>query len=245
MVGDERISEPMPSGSPEGGRTDPKRIQRIRRLLLRWGREHFRSFPWRSDRDLYRSLITEILLKQTTAERVVNVRQELVTRFPNPAALAAASHNEVVGVIKALGFAEQRTAQLIAVGQALVDQPPGRNAHGRLLELPGVGPYTAAAIECFAWGRAEPALDVNVARIVMRLFGVDVIRGEPRRSRVVFDLARALVVGRHPREMNWALLDLGADVCRPVPICHKCPVASVCAHALQAPQATAMRNATT
>ncbi len=227
-----QVAAPTPVDCAEVSR---HRIQQVRRSLLRWGRDHFRSFPWRADRDLYRTLITEILLKQTTAERVVPVRQELVTRFPDPQTLAEADSAELISIIKSLGFGGQRTAQLMALGRALVAKPLRRTPSSRLAELPGVGPYTAAAVSCFVWGRPEPALDVNVARIVMRLFAVRVIRGEPRRNRRVDGLARQLVAGPRPREMNWALLDLGAEVCRPAPLCGACPLAHVCSYASQAP----------
>ena len=229
-------------GSLDHAQNSLERIRRARRLLLRWGREHFRSFPWRFDRDFYRTLITEILLKQTTAERVVPVRHELVTRFPDPGALGGGDPAELAAIIGSLGFAEQRTAQLIALGRALTAKSLGRTVSSRLLELPGVGPYTAAAVACFAWGRPEPALDVNVARIVMRLFGVPIASGEPRRNRTVNKLAQELVAGQQPREMNWALLDLGAEVCRPAPRCSECPLARLCVHASQVKASTRARE---
>jgi A/G-specific adenine glycosylase len=221
---------PTQSGS---GFTTSSHIRRVRRSLLAWGRRHFRPFAWRADRDPFRTLVTELLLKQTTAERVVRVRSELVRRFPTPAMLAAAEPAELEAIIASLGLGKQRTEHLIELGRALSGRPLRRATPARLLALPGVGSYTAAAVCCFAWGRAEPALDVNVARIIVRVFGIATPRGEPRRHRVVLDLASHLVAGRQPREVNWALLDLGADVCRPRPLCARCPLDHLCVHSLR------------
>jgi len=220
------------STAPEVGVESPGYIRRIRRLLLGWGRRHFRPFTWRTDRDLYRTLVTEVLLKQTTAERTVAVRSDLLRTYPTAHALALATPIELKEVIASLGFGKQRTAQLIALGRALSEGRVHRSVSA-LLALPGVGPYTAGAAACFAWGRAEPALDVNVARIIVRVFGIEVAKGEPRRHHRVQELARRLVTGPYPRNMNWTLLDLGATVCRPRPSCDDCPLADVCLYSLR------------
>src|SRR5262245_2815243 len=94
-------------------------IRRTRRALRRWGQTHFRPFPWRLDRDPFRSLVTEILLKQTNAERVVDVRTALLDRCPNAESLASVDSTELEQLIRRLGFARQRTSQLIALGRML------------------------------------------------------------------------------------------------------------------------------
>jgi A/G-specific adenine glycosylase len=100
-----------------------------------------------------------------------------------------------------------------------------------LLRLPAVGRYTAAAVACFSGGRAVPALDVNVARIIARVHGIQIGRGELRRSEIVMALANRLLKGALSRRLNWALLDLGALVCRPKPNCVGCPLIERCAYA--------------
>lgn len=200
----------------------------MRRRLLRWGRAHFRDFPWRTDRDPYRTLVTEVLLKQTRAVQVRPVREALLRRYPVPRSLAEADPGDLSTLIRRLGFADQRVPQLGALGRALTKTGRAPRTVAGLLALPGVGPYTAAAVACFAFGHRAAALDVNVARIIGRVFGIAPEHGELRKNADVIRIASTMVHGGSPREINWALLDLGAEVCRPNPRCSACPVASRC-----------------
>jgi A/G-specific adenine glycosylase len=216
-------------GSSASSTSQPPDVPWVRRRLLGWGKKHFRAFEWRHDRDPYRTLITEVLLKQTGAVRVGTVRDRLLERYPSPTHLGAAEPLELRALINALGFANQRTDQLIRLGTALASRRTIPRGIVPLMRLPAVGPYTAAAVACFAFGSPEPALDVNVARIIARVFALNAERGEARRSKAVKEASRHLVSGRNSRRLNWALLDLGATICRPVPRCRECPLASHCA----------------
>jgi A/G-specific adenine glycosylase len=102
-----------------------------------------------------------------------------------------------------------------------------------LRDLPGIGPYAAAATSCFVFGHREIALDVNVARIISRVFGLKPRRGELRKNRQVLQMGTALISGPSPRALNWALLDLGATVCRPKPKCDVCPLSAKCNYAIE------------
>jgi len=208
----------------------PSNHRWVRRRLFAWGRAHYRDFPWRRDRDPFRNLVTEILLKQTRAEGVQRVRTELLTKYRSAVSLANASVPEIEQVIASLGFGKQRSVQLQALGRALQHQPIPQG-QDKLATLPGIGPYAAAATSCFAFGRREIALDVNVARIIGRIYGVELERGELRKNSDVLRLGRSLIDGARPRDLNWALLDLGALVCRPKPKCHVCPLADKCRYA--------------
>jgi A/G-specific adenine glycosylase len=202
----------------------------MRRRLLRWGRTHFRKFPWRFDRDPYRTLITEVLLRQTRATDVEDVRTSFLRAYPTIDSLAAASAVEVSARIQRLGFGNQRGPQLVGLARSIaaIGRIPSRAL--TLRRLPGVGHYTASAVASFAFGRKEPALDVNVARILSRVLDIHPARGELRKNRAVAAAARRLLDGRHPRELNWALLDLGASVCKPRPVCSVCPLRPRCAY---------------
>jgi len=211
-------------------RNDPGDVRWLRRRLFAWGRAHYRDFPWRRDRDPYRNLVTEILLKQTRAGGVQRVRFQLLTKYPSTASLGKAPLREIEGLIASLGFGQQRAAQLQALGRALREAPIP-HVPAKLARLPGIGPYAAAATSCFAFGRREIALDVNVARIIGRVYGVELARGELRKSPEVIWFGRRLILGPNPRQLNWSLLDLGALVCRPKPKCHECPLQEVCSFA--------------
>jgi A/G-specific adenine glycosylase len=197
-----------------------------------WGAKNFRNFPWRPDHDPYRTLITEVLLRQTNAARVEPVRTKFLARYPNPKQLGAANHRAVRHIVMRLGFGKQRTPQLIALGRELHALGRAPRTTAALRRLPGVGSYTAAAVACFAFGAREPALDVNVARIVARVYGIHPERGELRKNPTIKRAASDLVCGPVPRRVNWALLDLGALVCKPRPLCPVCPLRKGCAYAL-------------
>lgn len=216
----------------KGTPVSPTDVRWLRRRLFAWGRNHYRDFPWRRDRDPYRSLVTEILLKQTRAEGVEPVRLELLGTFPTARSLADALPRDIESHIRKLGFGRQRAAQLHALGRALSDVPVPRRL-SKLAELPGIGPYAASATSCFVFGRRQIALDVNVARIISRLFGLIPPRGELRKNRQIIEAGRAIISGPRPRDLNWALLDLGALVCRPRPKCDACPLSVRCSHAMQ------------
>ena len=202
----------------------------LRRRLLWWGRAHFRYFPWRQDRDPYRTLITEVLLRQTSAMGIHDIRREFLAQYPNPEALATSDAGDVTRLVAKLGFGNQRGPQLVGLARIVTAQGrvPSRAAALRL--LPGVGDYTARAVACFAFGRPEPALDVNVARILARVLEIRPARGELRKNPLVIAAARKLLEGGQPRQVNWALLDLGATVCRPRPRCSICPLVQRCAY---------------
>jgi A/G-specific adenine glycosylase len=207
-----------------------KQVQWLRRRLLNWGKLNFRDFVWRSDRDAYRLLVTEVLLRQTNAGHVLRVREAFLSAFPKATDLCRASPDEVFGLIRGLGFGRQRADQLRRLGCAIVARNRIPTTARALADLPGVGNYTAGAVACFAFGRREPAVDVNVARIIGRLFDIRPERGELRKNSTVRRIAMEMVAGGAPRRLNWALLDLGALICRPTPRCTVCPLLDGCLH---------------
>jgi len=203
--------------------------------LLRWFRANARALPWRSEpRDPYRVLLSEVMLQQTQVERVVPLYEEFVRRFPNLASLAAASEDEVVTAWSGLGYyrrarALHRLARRLAAHGGVV--PRSMEA---LLSLPGIGPYTAAAVMSLAFGEREPVLDGNVLRVGARVLA---LAGDPRAAAGGRRLRRwvlGLMEGGDPAQVNEALMELGATVCTPVggrasgPACTRCPLARHC-----------------
>ena len=197
----------------------------MNRALLEWYRPRGNRYPWRGDPDPYRVLVSEVMLQQTQAPRVAPVFERFVAAFPDVRTLAAASPAEVLRAWGSLGY-NRRAVSLHAAARRIVEEHGGRVPSGveRLRTLPGIGPYTAAAIASLGFGVPVPAIDTNVARVVRRArLGSDLAaRGE-------IDAAASAWIDRtDPAAWNQALMDLGRDVCRPAPRCEECPLTRAC-----------------
>ena len=199
--------------------------------LEQWFTVHQRDFPWRHDAlQPWQVLVVEIMLQQTQAERVARFIESFFSRYPTTAVLAAAKRSDLEEQLAPLGLQRQRAAKLLELSAA-IEAPDGqipRDLEG-LKALPGVGPYVAAAYLCVVHQDRVATVDVNLARIIERLFGprhkVD-IRYDPHINGLAAELVEAAT---DPREFNWAALDLGAMVCRPrKPRCPECPLLQVC-----------------
>jgi A/G-specific adenine glycosylase len=187
--------------------------------ILTWYAAHRRPLPWRATTDPYALLVSEIMLQQTQAARVIPYYEAFLARFPTPPALAAAAPREVLEAWSGLGY-NRRALRLHAAAKQVA-------AHGwpdDLTDLPGVGPYTAAAVGSFAWDRQQAAIDTNVRRVIERF---DAISHTP--AALARRAAELLPEGR-AAEFNQAMMELGATVCRPrAPRCGDCPVRDGCA----------------
>jgi A/G-specific adenine glycosylase len=210
-----------------------RRATAVRRLLLRWFDRSGRNFYWRANREPYIVLLSEILLKKTTAPVVEKFLPVFLRKFPDFGAISRARVGTLQRVLQPLGLSDQRAHQIRDLSLAITGSTDGCIPTTRegLLSLPGVGDYTANSVLCVSFGHAVPVVDTNVARIVMRVFGVGHSRYEPRRSPEIWKLA-ADIAGRVPAKavsVNWALLDLGATICTARnPRCTHCPLSSAC-----------------
>jgi A/G-specific adenine glycosylase len=167
------------------------------------------------------------MLQQTQAGRVVPSFERFVDRFPSITDLARAPRSEVVRAWSGLGY-NRRAVALSQAARAVVADHDGRIPRSRehLRRLPGVGPYTAAAIGSLAFGEPVAAVDTNVRRVVARaLLGVDGAQASPAQ---VGEAAERWIDRRDPGGFNQALMDLGREVCRPVPRCDACPLSGGC-----------------
>ncbi len=190
------------------------------RKLIEWQRRHGRhGLPWQGTRDPYRIWLSEIMLQQTQVAAVIPYYERFLARFPNVAALAAASEDEVLQLWSGLGY-YARGRNLHASSRIITAQGFPNNLE-KIQELPGVGRSTAAAIAVFAFGRRAAILDGNVKRVLARQFGVE--GGEQ------WALAQKLLPRRGLPAYTQALMDLGALLCtRSKPACGRCPVAKDC-----------------
>jgi A/G-specific adenine glycosylase len=214
----------------------------FRRRLLRWFRRHGRDLPWRRTRDPYRIVVSEFMLQQTQVSRVEAYYQRFLERFPSIEALAAAPAAMVRESWEGLGY-YRRAANLHRLAQAVVGEhggvlPPDP---AELVRLPGVGRYTAGAVACFAYQRATPAVDTNVARVIRRAFHPRA-RG-PGLAQRMWSTAAELVPqqGKRAWEFNQAIMELGAMVCTArVAKCGECPVSVACLTGKSAVRGTCM-----
>ena len=191
-----------------------------------WYAPRARAYAWRRGRpNAYRTLVSELMLQQTQVSRVEPAFRSFVRRFPTVVSLARASRADVLRAWAGLGY-NRRAVHLHAAAQVVVRDHRGRVPTDvvALRSLPGVGPYTAAAVASIAGGVPVAAIDVNVRRIVGRVgFG----EGSPSRASV--DAAAARWVDRDdPGGWNQALMDLGREHCRAEPRCDGCPLMRAC-----------------
>ncbi len=195
-----------------------------RTALLAWYEPRRDAYPWRSRPDPYRVLVSEVMLQQTQASRVAPAFERFVAEFPSVRALAEASPADVLRAWGALGY-NRRAMNLHRAARAIVSDHRGivPSDPAVLVTLPGVGPYTAAAVASLGYGAPVAAVDVNVRRVVSRVL-LDDDGDEP----TVRAAANAWLDPDDPAGWNQALMDLGREVCRPVPRCAECPIARSC-----------------
>ncbi|MEX0755323.1 MAG: A/G-specific adenine glycosylase [Actinomycetota bacterium] len=196
--------------------------------LLAWYAPRRRTFPWRrSHPDPYHVLVSEVMLQQTQVARVVPAFVAFIERFPTVASLAAAPRAAILRRWEGLGY-NRRAVALSEAARMLIREHDGEVPDDlvALRRLPGVGPYTANAIASLAFGRAVAALDVNVARVVARVrLGREAHDGPIAE---VEEAAAGWIDREAPGAWNQALMDLGRELCRPVPRCGGCPLAGGC-----------------
>ncbi len=223
----------------------------LARILLDWYDAHARVMPWRiapADRaagvrpDPYRVWLSEVMLQQTTVAAVRAYFRRFTDRWPTVAALAAADDGDVMGEWAGLGY-YARARNLLACARAVVRDhgamfPASRDG---LLALPGIGPYTAAAIAAIAYDEAATVVDGNVERVMARMFAHDAPL--PGAKPALTTLAASLTPVLRPGDYAQAVMDLGATICTPRnPACGICPWVHHCAARAQGIQASLPRK---
>ncbi len=206
----------------------PARLRAMRRDLAAWYDANKRDLPWRQTRDPYRIWISEIMLQQTQVAAVIPFYERFLARFPDPAALAAAPDDDLPAAWAGLGYYSP-ARNLRAAARLLVANGGFPATHDELLALPGIGPYTAAAIASIAFHLPHAVLDGNVMRVLARLTHDDGdIQSTQTRARLQ-QKAQAFLHPADPASHNQAVMELGATVCLPrEPKCKICPLSSHC-----------------
>lgn len=196
----------------------------IRRRLLDWYDDQRRDLPWRRSRDPYRIWVAEVMLVQTQVETVVPYYERFLSRFPDIETLAASDLDSVLKVWEGLGY-YARARNLHQAAARIASEYAGRLPRDEksLRALPGIGAYVAAAVASIAFGERALAVDGNVRRVLSRLLDL------PRPTDSRLKSAAGALIEERPGDVNQALMDLGARLCKPrAPLCARCPLARSC-----------------
>ena len=208
----------------------PEVCREIAPPLLSWFARNKRDLPWRRTYDPYQVWVSEIMLQQTQMERATAYFERFLGRFPGMEHLARASEDELFRAWQGLGY-YSRARNMLRAARETMERHGGRLPRdvATLRRLPGIGPYTAAAVASIAYQQDVVLVDANVSRLFARLCDVDIPIKDKEAQQRVEALARAHLPQGRAREYNQALMELGALVCRPrQPLCGECPVAEAC-----------------
>ncbi len=205
----------------------------FRRNLLVWYASNGRNFPWRqSSASKYKLVISELLLQRTRAKTVASFFDTFIRQYPSWKKLAEANESEIGQVIQPIGLWKRRAQTLKQLAIVMVKRNgrfPRTKAEAEA--LPGVGQYIANAILLLCHEEAQPLLDVNMARVLERVFGPRKL-ADIRYDPYLQDLAFEVVQCQEAKELNWAILDLAASKCLPrKPRCNTCPLDAMCLEA--------------
>ncbi len=192
--------------------------------LLQWYQMHARALPWRGQSDPYYIWVSEVILQQTRVDQGVSYYHKFIEAFPDIKALAVASEEEVLRIWQGLGY-YSRARNMHQAARQVVFSLGGKmpQTSKELLNLKGVGHYTAAAVASIAFGEAVPALDGNVFRVLARIFAVNELIDTGKGQKVFHDMAVSLLPANDPGLFNQAMMDFGSMICKPIrPLCQHC-----------------------
>lgn len=200
------------------------------RQLAPWYRAGHRPLPWRETKDPFRIWLSEVILQQTRVDQGLAYYQRFLQRWPSVVDLAGASEEQVLKQWQGLGY-YSRARNLLAAARQVVHGHGGRfpTTHAELVELKGVGDYTASAIASICFGKPDAVVDGNVYRVLARFAGIGTPIDSTEGRRQFKALATELLDPAHPGDHNQAVVELGATVCVPRnPLCDRCPLQSKC-----------------
>ncbi len=198
--------------------------------LIKWYQNQDRSLPWRGSRDAYTVWISEIILQQTRIAQGTPYFYTLKKAYPTVHEMAQASQDELYALWQGLGY-YSRCRNMHHTAQIISEEHEGSfpESYEELLKLPGIGPYTAAAISSICSAEPRLAVDGNVQRVLSRLYGIYEPLNSPAAKKAMIQIAEPLMEDAHPGDLNQALMDLGSQVCTPKnPDCQHCPLSQGC-----------------
>ncbi|MBM6965114.1 A/G-specific adenine glycosylase [Massilimicrobiota timonensis] len=202
----------------------------IQNNLITWYNKNLRHFPWRETANPYYIWISEIMLQQTTTEAVIPYYTRFIETFDTIDKLAKASLEDVYKLWEGLGY-YRRAKHIHETAQFICENFDGQfpTTYKDILNLKGIGPYTAGAICSIAYGMSTPAIDGNVLRIISRLYALTDNIALTKTQKKISQIVSELLIGYDASSFNQGLMDLGATICRPLnPQCQNCPIAAFC-----------------
>ncbi len=208
---------------------NPAHVKIIREQILPWYRKNRRPLFWRTLRDPYAILVSEIMLQQTQADRVEEKLPLFLKKFPTFDTLAGAPKADVLRAWQGLGY-NNRAARLWDLARIIAKDFDGNLPAdvNTLEQLPGIGPYTARAVACFAFRKHTYVVDVNVRRVLSRVFWRLRTRSEVGEEQNISRIAEQ-ILPQDAQSWNQALMDLGSTLCKAQkPLCPTCPVSNMC-----------------
>ncbi|HLG65590.1 MAG TPA: A/G-specific adenine glycosylase [Ktedonosporobacter sp.] len=216
--------------SPFSSQLAPDLVAQVHIFLLQWYAAEQRALPWRATSDPYAILVSEIMLQQTQVERVLPKYQQFLALFPTLADLAAAPTADVISAWVPLGY-NTRAVRLQSIARQVIAEYDGRipDTIDELLQLKGIGRYTAGAIACFAYHKQVATVDTNIRRVLHRIF-LGLEHPAPKLNDAqMLALAEEVLPEKEAYNWNQALMDLGATTCTSAnPQCSSCPLQEPC-----------------
>ena len=200
------------------------------RLTMWHATENQRSLPWKNEKDPYKIWLSEIILQQTRAQQGLPYYLSFIAAFPTIKDMAATGDEQAFRLWQGLGY-YNRCKNMLATARYISNELQGHfpSSYEGLLQLKGIGPYTAAAIASFAFGLPQAVVDGNVYRVLARYFGIDAPFDTTAGKKIFSALAQQLLDTKQSAAYNQAIMDLGATVCTPRnPPCDECPLQKKC-----------------
>jgi A/G-specific adenine glycosylase len=200
-----------------------EKIKPFRKAVVTYYRNNGRkSLPWRNTSDPWKILLSEFLLRKTTVKQVIPIY--LILSNLTIDEINSLSLPTLKSILKPLGIQEERSRLIKILANHLIDKEISYYQNfDELIKIPGIGRYSVAAVQCFAFDKVYPALDRNMIRLLDRVFSILSIKKRPHMDNMLWNTAKIIVHPKNPKEYNWGVLDLSADLCRP-----KNPKCTIC-----------------
>ncbi|MBF4473928.1 hypothetical protein [Methanobacterium formicicum] len=199
--------------------------------IIKWWKNEKRWFPWRYTEEPYFILVTEVLLRKTTAKQVNSLYNEFFTEYPTFKSLSCANRDKLKKLIAPLGLSNQRSGQLIKLSKVILEEHGGKvpSDYSKLLNLPGVGRYAAGAVMCQCYMQDEAMVDRNVIRVIGRYFNFKSDKKDPSTDLKLWDFTKYLIPIGKCKEFNLGVMDFANAICRAKnPKCSECLLSEFC-----------------